>query len=130
MRAELVARGDFVADHPDLTQTVVEAYVRAAHWSADEANRAQIIHDAARGAMPEAIIAREYAAATYPWRERFSPVFRPEIRSHYQSVADYALSRGLVHAQVKPEDLLDDRFVRQALKKLKLEDYWAGGRPA
>ena len=127
MRAELFARADFVAEHADITQIVVEAFVRAAQWSANEANRAQVIQDAARGAMPEAIITQEYASAPYSWAERFSPVFRPEIRSHYQSVADYALARGLVHAKVDPDQLLDDRFVKQALKTLKIEGLWKGG---
>jgi len=130
MRAELFARGDFVADHPDLTQIVVEAFVRAARWSSDEANRAQVIHDAARGAMPEAIVEKDYANATYPWRERFSPVFRPEIRQHYQSVADYALARGLIHNKVDVDQLFDEQFVAAALKKLNLEGYWAEGGAA
>ena len=75
--------------------------------------------------MPEAIVEKDYANATYPWRERFSPVFRPAIRQHYQSVADYALARGLVHSKVDVDQLLDDRFVDAALKKLNLEGYWA-----
>lgn len=130
MRAELFGRGDFVEDNPELTQLVVEAYVRAARWSADEANRAQVIHDAARGNMPVEILDREYASAPYSWRERFSPTFRPEIRSHYQSVADYALARGLVHSKVDANKLLDDRFVKQALKTLDLENFWAAGAAA
>ena len=130
MRAELFARGDFVADHPDLTQIVVEAFVRAARWSADDANRAQVISDASRGFIPTAVIEKDYAGATFPWRERFSPVFRPEIRQHYAAVAEYALARGLVHAKVDADELLEPRFVDTALKTLHLEDYWAKGTPA
>jgi len=125
MRAELFARGDFVADHPDITQLVVDAFVRAARWSSDEANKARVIHDAARGAVPEDIVAKDYAEEPYPWRERFSPVFRSDIRSHYHAVTDYALARGLIHAKVDADQLLDDRFVKQALKTQGLETYWA-----
>jgi sulfonate transport system substrate-binding protein len=125
MRTELFARGDVVAEHPDITQLVVDAYVRAALWSSNEANKARIIHDASRGSVPEEIVAKDYAEETYSWRERFSPVFRPDVRRHYQLVTDYALARGLIHAKVDADTLLDDRFVKQALKTQGLETYWA-----
>jgi len=130
MRAELFARGGFIDDHPDLAQLVVNAYVRAAYWSAQDANREQVTRDAARGLTPEDIVRKEYAAATYPWKERFSPLFRPEVRSHYRSVAEYAAARGLVRGKVDSDSLLDDRFVRQALKDQHLDGFWASGEPA
>jgi sulfonate transport system substrate-binding protein len=125
MRAELFGRSEFVTDHPDLTQLVVDAYVRAAAWSAQDANREQVITDATRGFLPEDIIRKDYATDSYPWRERFSPLFRQDVRAHYHSVASYALARGLVHEKVDADTLLDDRFVSQALKDLKLEGFWA-----
>jgi sulfonate transport system substrate-binding protein len=124
MRAELFGRKDFIDANPALTQIVVEAFVRAAAWSSDEANKPAVIHDAARGAMPEEIIAKDYAEAGFPWRERFSPLFSPTMRAHYRSVADYAFERGLVRTKVDAEALFDDRFVRKALSDLKLEGYW------
>lgn len=125
MRAELFGRADFVDTHPDLTQLVVEAFVRAAAWSSDKANKAQVIRNAARGAMPEEIVSKDYANSTVAWKERFSPIFSPAVRTHYHSVADYALQRGLIRTKVDADALLDDRFVKQALKDLKLENYWA-----
>lgn len=125
MRAELFGRKDFVDAHPDLTQLVVEAFVRAAAWSSDEANKAAVTRSAARGAMPVEIVEKDYANSNIPWRERFSPVFSPALRTHYHSVADYALQRGLIRNKVDADALLDDRFVRQALKDLKLEGFWA-----
>jgi sulfonate transport system substrate-binding protein len=130
MRAELFARGDFVEAHPDITQLVVDAYVRAARWSGDDANRAQVIHDTSRGQVPEDIVTKDYDGATYPWRERFSPGFRPDVASHYHAAADYALSRGLIHAKVDADALLDPRFVAQALKTQRLEGFWAKGAGA
>lgn len=127
MRAELFGRGGFVSEHPDLTQLVVDAYIRAAAWSAQDANREQVIQDASRGFLPVDIIRKEYASATYPWRERFSPIFRPDVGAHYHSVAAYALAHGLVHDQVDADALLDDRFVAKALKDQKLEGFWAAG---
>ncbi|MDX3909837.1 MAG: ABC transporter substrate-binding protein [Sphingobium sp.] len=125
MRAELFGRADFVDAHPDLTQLVVEAFVRAAAWSADEAHKAEVIRNAARGAMPEEIVAQDYANSHIVWRERFSPIFSSAVRTHYHSVADYALQRGLIRTKVDADALIDDRFVKQALRDLKLEDFWA-----
>lgn len=125
MRAELFGRTDFVDAHPDLTQLVVEGFVRAAVWSSDEAHKAEVIRNAARGAMPEEIVAKDYANSGIVWKERFSPIFSPAVQTHYHSVADYALQRGLIRTKVDADALLDDRFVKQALKELKLEDYWA-----
>ncbi|QNQ10834.1 ABC transporter substrate-binding protein [Sphingomonas alpina] len=124
MRAELFGRGDFVDGNPALTQLVVDAYVRAAAWSAREENRPAVIHDAARGTMPEAIIARDYAESNVTWRERFSPLFNADVAGHYRSVAAYAFDRGLVRSEVDAGKLLDDRFVTQALRNLKLDGFW------
>ncbi|MET0308285.1 MAG: ABC transporter substrate-binding protein [Sphingomonas sp.] len=130
MRAELFGRGDFVDANPDLTQLVVDAYVRAAAWSAEEANRPEVIHDAAKGSMPEDIIAKDYAESGISWRDRFSPLFNPEVTGHYRSVADYAYQRGLVRSKVDTGVLLDQRFVAQSLRNLKLESYWSPGGTA
>jgi len=134
MRAELFARGGFVDENPELTQLVVDAFVRAAAWSAQEENKPEVIRAAARGAMPEAIVAKDYAESGIPWRDRFSPLFTPEMSAHYRSVADYAFARGLVRSKVDTQTLLDDRFVRRSLGTLKLEGFWhapgaAAGEP-
>jgi sulfonate transport system substrate-binding protein len=125
MRAELFARGDFVDHNPELTQLVVDAYVRAAAWSSKDENRAQVIKNSSRGYLPEDILAKDYAADGLSWRERFSPVFHPDVREHYRAVAAYALQRGLIRKPVDPDKLLDDRFVTKALQNLDLQTYWS-----
>ncbi len=127
MRAELFARSDFVDDNPELTQLVVDAYVRAAAWSARDENRAEVIRNASRGYLPEAILAKDYAADGLSWRERFSPVNHPDVKAHYRSVADYAFAQGLIRKPVDVDALIDDRFVTKALQSLALQTYWATG---
>lgn len=124
MRAELFGRGDYVDANPDLTQLVVNAYLRAAAWSSLDANRAQVIRESSRGSLPPEIIEQDYGNSV-PWRERFSPLFSDAVRTHYRSVADYVVRRGLVRNKVDPNTLLDDRFVNQGLKDLHLTDFWA-----
>lgn len=125
MRAELFARGDFVSQNPDLTQLVVDAFVRAAAWSSKDENRAKVIENASRGYLPPEVIAKDYAADGLPWHERFSPVFHPDVKAHYRSVTDYAFKRSLIRKPVDADTLIDDRFVTKALKDLNLETFWS-----
>ena len=125
MRAELFARSAFVEENPELTQLVVEAFIRAAAWSSDEKNRDEVIHSASRGALPVEIVAKDYAGSGIAWKDRFSPLFGPAVRTHYHSVADYAFERGLIRSKVDVDSLFDDRFVKQALHDLKLEGFWS-----
>ena len=132
MRAELFGRGDFVDTNPELTQLVVDAFVRAAAWSSRPENQGQVVKDAARGFLPEAVIRKDYDEPAVSWRERFSPIFDAAVIDHYRSVAAYTFARGLVRTKVDADALLDDRFVKQALRDLKLQGYWAddGAAPA
>lgn len=125
MRAELFGRGDFIDRNPELTQLVVDAYVRAAAWSSRDENRAHVIKTSSRGYLPEDILAKDYAADGLSWRERFSPVFHPDVRDHYRSVAAYALQRGLIRRPVDPDTLIDERFVTKALQNQDLQAYWS-----
>jgi sulfonate transport system substrate-binding protein len=124
MRAELFGRGDFVGAHPDLTQLVVDAYVRAAAWSSRPENENRVIRDAAQGFLPEAIIRQDYDGDGVAWRDRFSPLFTQAVSQHYRSVADYTYERGLVRTKVDTDGLIDRRFVAQALKDQNLQNYW------
>lgn len=125
MRAELFARGDFVHENPELTQLVVDAYVRAAAWSSKQENRDQVIRNASRGYLPPEILAKDYAADGLPWHERFSPVFHPDVKEHYRAVAAYALKRGLIRRPVDADKLIDDRFVTKALASQNLQTVWS-----
>jgi sulfonate transport system substrate-binding protein len=130
MRAELFGRGDFVDKNPELTQLVVDAFVRAAAWSAQEENRPEVIREASRGALPVEIVAKDYAESGISWRDRFSPLFTPNVAGHYRSVAGYTFARGLVRNKVNVDALIDQRFVPKALHDLKLEGFWQPGAAA
>jgi sulfonate transport system substrate-binding protein len=130
MRAELFGRGDFVEQNPELTQIVVNAFVRAAAWSAQEENRLEVTRDASRGALPVEIVTKDYAESGISWRDRFSPLFTPNVAGHYRSVADYTFARGLVRNKVDVDALIDERFVPKALHDLKLDGFWQAGPAA
>ncbi|WP_343061161.1 ABC transporter substrate-binding protein [Novosphingobium flavum] len=129
MRAELFGRADFVNDNPQLTQLVVDAYLRAAAWSAQDANRDQVIKDSSRGSLPINVVVNDLDPRI-SWRDRYLPYYDDALRSHYRSVTEYALKRGLVREKVDADALLDDRFVQQGLKDLDLAKFWSAAEPA
>jgi sulfonate transport system substrate-binding protein len=124
MRAELFGRGDFVDNHPELTQLVADAYVRAQAWSSDPANREKFIELSARAESPRSVIEAEYDEPRVSWPDRFSPLYDDFMVGHYRDAAKYTFDQGLVRKQVDVDKLLDRRFATQALRNLKLEQHW------
>jgi sulfonate transport system substrate-binding protein len=124
MRAELFGRGDFVDAHPDLTNIVVEAYLRAAHWSSLPENRQRVNEISARAETPLSVVEAEQNEPRVAWKDRFSPLFDEFMVSHYRNVADYTYRQGLVRTKVDIDHLLEPRFAQEALQRLKLEKYW------
>lgn len=92
MRAELWGAKSFIDRHPDLTQLVATAYIKAAHWAAQSENKEAIIKIGTRSGAPESVIRREYDDGV-PWRDRWSPLFENYVQKHYQHTAKYAIEK-------------------------------------
>jgi sulfonate transport system substrate-binding protein len=124
MRMELWGRKDFIERHPEITQVIVNAHLRAAQWSAAEENRPEYIRIATASGQSESTLRQEYADDTVSWRERWSPVFDDSLLEHYQHVAKYSYEAKLIRKPLDVTPLFEPRFVRAALKELKLEGFW------
>lgn len=114
MSAGLFGAEGFIQQQPELTQVVVDAYVRALNWSADEANQDAYLELQSKTGVPVSVIQRELAGT--PWASHFNPVLDDSVRQHYQDAIDYALKAKLIRQPVDVERLLDDRFLNHALK--------------
>lgn len=125
MRAELWGSAEFVQQHPDLTQVLANADLRAVHWISEDQNRSAYLHDLAeRYSYPQSIIDREYAEEAISWREYWSPLYSQSITRHYEDVVAYARSAGLIRNDVAVDTLIVPRFIDTGLKQLGLGDYW------
>jgi len=124
MRAELFGRGDFVDSHPELTQLVADAYVRAQAWSADPANREKVIEITSRAESPRSVIEAELDEPRVAWGDRYSPLYDDFMVAHYRDAAAYTFDQGLVRKRIDVDKLLDRRFATAALDRLKLRDQW------
>ncbi|HTN41481.1 MAG TPA: ABC transporter substrate-binding protein [Asticcacaulis sp.] len=129
MRTGLFARKDFIDANLELTQLVVTAYVKAAQWQSDEANKDQVLQIASRGSLPVDLVAQDYEDPRVPWRDRFSPLIDGFYVEHFKDVAAYTYANKLVQKNIAVDDIIDDRFVAPALKELKLETYWTPQNP-
>ncbi|MDR1463217.1 MAG: ABC transporter substrate-binding protein [Azoarcus sp.] len=127
IRTELWASKAFVQHHPDVTQAIVNAHVRAAHWISQKENFDEYIRLTTRSGQPEALIRQDYLNEIVSWKDRWEPSFSG-VLEHYQGVAGYAKASGLVRREVDAAGLLETKFVQRALKDLKLQNYWHNGK--
>ncbi len=125
MRAELWGTREFVQQHPDLTQLLVNADLRAVRWISEDKNRAAYIKALAENyGYPESVIQRETDEQQISWRQFWSPRYTPSITQHYEGVVDYAHATGLIRNAVDVNTLIAPAFVNAGLKQLGLDDYW------
>jgi sulfonate transport system substrate-binding protein len=128
-RTDLFAAKSFIERFPDLTQLVVTAYVKAAHWAAQEENREALIRiGASTEAKPEIVVRRSYEQP-YPWKERWSPLFNPVVSRHYQHTVEFAVRHRMIGRRIDANSLLEPRFVTAALAQPGLRDFWQPYEP-
>jgi sulfonate transport system substrate-binding protein len=130
-QATLIAADSFVVAHPDLTQRVVTAIVKAAYWSSQEENREMLFEIWARSGRPASTFRDDFAGETLKYRN--TPLVDEYLITQYRIQGQQAKQYGLLRREVSVDGWFDDRFLNAALKQLKLEHYWtpydANGRP-
>lgn len=124
IRAELWGTDDFIAQYPDVTQIVAEAFVRAQHWASLPENQETVLKAATVNGTPEAVVRHNYDDPAISWKDHWSPRFDELLYTQYRGDLDTAYSTGRVRRKLNVDDLVAPRFVEQALKDQHLEDYW------
>jgi sulfonate transport system substrate-binding protein len=124
MRAELWAARGFVEAHPDITQLVATAYVKAQYWAAQDQNFEAYLKIASLSGQTENVTRREYTPDDVSWRQRWSPLFDDTVTDHYRYAIRYSRDVKLIRNDLVAERLFDRRFLDTALKTLGLESYW------
>ncbi len=124
MRTELWGHSGFIARYPELTQLLVTAWVKAAHWQSQEQNKTALLAYSTRDGQRESVLLRSWDDPTLSWRERWSPRFNHYVYSHYEHAIRVALERRMIRRQLSIDDLLAPQFLQQALTELQLTGYW------
>lgn len=120
--AGLYVTEEFEAKHPELVQRVVNAYVRAARWGADEANREALNDVYAKSGIPAQSF-REYFSGQ-KLADRLNPLIDDFVIERYRDQARRALDYGLLRRPVEIESWIDRRYLERALAEQHLETYW------
>lgn len=131
VHGQLVATNDFAQRYPDATRRVVRSVVKAARWSADEANRQEVFKLFARMGIPEEVWRAEYDGTSLTLR--LSPLLDPFIIARYQQAMDEAARFGLIRRKFDVASWIDRSFLDAVLAEQKLNNFWpqydAAGKP-
>jgi len=130
-QTHLLVLDDFERAHPDIVQRVVTAFVKGAQWSSDEANRDALFKLWAKSGVPYSSWQADYANQRL--KERLSPLIDPFVVARYKAVAQDALNLKLIRQPVDVDGWFEPKYLDNALRTLKLENYWprydAAGKP-
>jgi sulfonate transport system substrate-binding protein len=128
----LIGQDAFIAAHPDITQKIVSAIVRAARWSSDEANRDAFFELSARSGFPASGYRFDFQGQDLKYRN--SPLIDASIIESYRFQAAQAKEFALLRRNVEIDGWFDRSFLDRALKDQGLVGYWqeygADGKPA
>jgi sulfonate transport system substrate-binding protein len=123
-RTDFFGSKAFIDTHPELTQLVVTAYVKAAHWASLAENTETILEMQAANGTPISVVRRNYADRDYAWKDRWSPLYNDVVLRHYRQTIDFAVQQKMIRRPIDAEALLDRRFATAALKSLGLTSHW------
>lgn len=118
----LVVRDEFEKAHPEIVQKVVNALVKSARWSSDEANRKALFEAWAKSGTPVSVYEADFEGD--PLKYRNSPLIDPYIRAHFEVQAKLAKEFGLIRREIGTEDWFEPKYLQAALKAQGLEGYW------
>jgi sulfonate transport system substrate-binding protein len=129
--AGIVAREDFIEKHPEITQRVVDAFVRAAQWSSDEPNRAALFDLWHKSGTAIPILEEYFKNDKLAYRN--SPLIDDLLVSQYQEQGVKAKEFGLIRREVSTDGWFEPKYLNTSLQKLGLQNFWqaygANGKP-
>ena len=108
--------------HPELVQRVVDAFVKAARYGADETHRAAVFELWAKAGYPVEAFAEDFAGEHLA--NRLSPLIDPYVVARYRDQAAHVREYGLIRKDVDIDGWFEPRYLEAALKAQHLESYW------
>ncbi|UXY16059.1 ABC transporter substrate-binding protein [Chitiniphilus purpureus] len=121
----------FERQYPQITQRVVTTLVRVAHWNSDERNRKEVFRLWSQSGTAYDDYLKSWAGDAL--RERVNPLLDDYYRASIQKSINEARRFKLIRRDVSLAGWIEPRYLKTALKTLKLEHYWdeydANGNP-
>lgn len=122
--SDLWGTDSFIEQHPDITQLLATAWVKAAWWISQEQNQDAYYQLSSRAGTAESVLRRDDQGDPVTWKERWAPKSDQQLKAHYQALSTYALDNQLIRTPYDITPALATGFTNQALIDLHLTDYW------
>ncbi len=130
-QGHLLVTERFAQAHPDWVQGLVDTAVRAARWSADEANREEVLQAWARAGTPYEHWTEDYRDEAL--RLRLNPTFDPFLVARYKDAVEQAVTFKLSRRPFDVDDWIDTQYLNKSLSAQGLAQWWpafqADGQP-
>lgn len=129
--AGVIGRQAFIEAHPEITQRLVDAFVKAAKWSSDEPNRPALFELWHKSGTPVPILDEYFSNDTLAYRN--SPLIDDLLVSQYKEQAVKGKEFGLIRRDVDLNGWFEPKYLNSAIERLGLKDFWqsygADGKP-
>ncbi len=129
--AGIIGRQAFIDAHPEITQRIVDAFVKAAQWSSDEPNRSALLELWHKSGTPVPILEEYFKGDTLAYRN--SPLIDDLLVSQYKEQAAKSKEFGLVRRDVDLDGWFDPQYLNNAIERFNLQHFWqaygADGKP-
>lgn len=113
----------FAKDNPELTQRVVNTFVKAAHTISLDENREEAFDAWTRSGLPKETFEENFDGIRLS--HYANPLIDDYVVARYKEQADAAKKYGLLKGDPDIDNWFDRSFLEQALKDLKLEGFWS-----
>jgi sulfonate transport system substrate-binding protein len=129
--AGIIGREAFIDAHPEVTQRVVDAFVKAAKWSSDEPNRAALFELWHKSGTAIPILEEYFKGDTLAYRN--SPLIDDLLVSQYTEQAAKSKEFGLIRRDVNLKGWFEPKYLDSAIERLGIKNFWqaygADGKP-
>lgn len=114
----------FEQQYPDIVQRIVTRLVKVAHWSTQEANRETQYQLWTRSGVNTYIDNKRSWDRVKDLKTRLNPLIDDYYLAAIQKSIEEAKKYRLTRREVKLDGWIEPKYLNNALRELKLENYW------
>ena len=115
---------EFEKKYPHVVQRLVTRLVKVAYWSTQEANREKEFQTWATAGTQAYVDYRKDWETVTDLRSRINPLLDEYYVASLKSSIEETKKYKLIRRDVSLDGWIEPKYLNQALKELKLEDYW------
>lgn len=123
-QASLVGNEEFIKKYPSVTKRVVKVLVQAAKWISDQEKAPNAVYQLWTKSGTRYSDWRE-DQKDQSLKELSSPLLDPYFITQYEGQVAQAKKYGLIRNTFDVKSWVEPRFLKEVLKELQLESYWA-----